>query len=56
MSQKKSMKLKVAEALIELREEFTRDVVQAEKDGRGHYTEEDFASLDQFMRWLKGNY
>jgi len=50
------LKSQVVKILLELREEFTKDIVEAEKNGGGHYTNDDFDSLEQFMCWLRNNY
>lgn len=50
------MKIEVAKALLELREQFTKDIVQGEKNGDAHYTEHDFDSFEQFIKWLNKNY
>lgn len=50
------LKSQVVKILLELREEFTEDLVEAERNGGGRYTNEDFDSLEQFMVWLRNNY
>lgn len=52
----KPLKSQVVEILLELREEFTKDIVDAEKNGGGHYNNETFDSLDEFMVWMEDKY
>ena len=51
----KMEKKRVAKILVELYNDFQKSLIEAEKKGRGHYTDEDFNSLLSFMTYIHNN-
>lgn len=48
-------KERVAKILVELYNDFQKALIDAEKRGKGHYTDEDFNSLSSFMTFIHNN-
>jgi len=48
-------KERVKKILVELYNEFQKSLIEAEKKGKGNYTDEDFDSLTQFMTFIHNN-
>jgi hypothetical protein len=48
-------KERVKKILVELYNEFQSALIEAEKKGRGNYTDEDFDSLSQFITYIHNN-
>lgn len=48
-------KERVKAILVELYNDFQKALMEAEKKGKGHYTDEDFDSLTQFMTYIRNN-
>lgn len=48
-------KERVKKILVELYNEFQNALIEAGKKGRGHYGDEDFDSLTQFITFIHNN-
>ncbi|MFA5652450.1 MAG: hypothetical protein WC933_03745 [Candidatus Paceibacterota bacterium] len=48
-------KERVKKILVELYNEFQNALIEAEKKGKGNYTDQDFDSLTQFMTFIHNN-
>ncbi len=48
-------KTRVVKILVELYNDYQKALIEAEKKGRGNYTDEDFNSLSSFMSFIHNN-
>jgi hypothetical protein len=48
-------KERVKKILVELYNEFQNALIEAEKKGKGNYTDQDFDSLTQFITFIHNN-
>jgi len=48
-------KERVKKLLVELYNDYQKALIEAEKKGRGNYTDEDFNSLSSFITFLHNN-
>lgn len=48
-------KERVAKIIVELYNDFQNALIDAEKQGRGNYTDEDFNSLSSFISYIHNN-
>ncbi len=48
-------KERVKKLLVELYNDYQKALIDAEKRGRGNYTDEDFNSLSSFIAYLHNN-